>query len=32
MRVRGIEILRKGEDPGTNWKVTNSSINTVGAN
>jgi pilus assembly protein CpaD len=32
MRVRGIESLRKGEDPGTNWKLTNSSINTVGAN
>ena len=32
MRVRSIESLRKGEDPGTNWKLTNSSINTVGAN
>ena len=32
MRVHGIESLRKGEDPGTNWKVTNSSISTVGAN
>jgi len=31
MRVRGIESLRKGQDPGTNWKFTNSSISTVGA-
>ena len=32
MRVRGIESIRKGEDPGTNWKITNSSISQVGAN
>jgi pilus assembly protein CpaD len=32
MRVRGIESLRKGEDPSTNWKMTNSSISDVGAN
>jgi pilus assembly protein CpaD len=32
MRVRAIENLRKGEDPGTNWKLTNSSISQVGTN
>jgi len=32
MRVRAIESLRKGEDPGTNWKLTNSSISQVGTN
>jgi pilus assembly protein CpaD len=32
MRVRSIESLRKGEDPGTNWKITNSSISEVGTN
>ena len=31
MRTRAIEILRKGEDPGTNWKVVNSDIITLGA-
>jgi pilus assembly protein CpaD len=30
MRTRAIESLRKGEDPGTNWRVVNSSISTVG--
>lgn len=32
MRVRAIESLRKGDDPSTNWKITNSSISEVGAN
>ena len=31
LRVRGIESLRKGEDPGVNWKLSNSSISSVGA-
>jgi pilus assembly protein CpaD len=32
LRVRGIESLRKGEDPSTNWKLSNTSISEVGAN
>jgi pilus assembly protein CpaD len=32
IRVRAIESLRKGEDPSTNWKLSNSSISEVGAN
>jgi pilus assembly protein CpaD len=32
MRERGIENLRKGQDPGTAWAVANSSISQVGAN
>jgi len=32
IRVRGIESLRKATDPGTNWKLENSSITTIGAN
>jgi pilus assembly protein CpaD len=32
LRTRGIESLRNGQDPGTNWKLENSSISTVGAN
>jgi hypothetical protein len=31
MRTRAIESLRNGQDPGTNWKLVNSSISTVGA-
>ena len=31
MRTRAIENLRKGEDPGTNWKLANSSLSQVGA-
>ena len=31
MRTRAIESLRSGQDPGTNWKLVNSSISTVGA-
>lgn len=31
MRTRAIESLRNGQDPGTNWKLVNSSINQVGA-
>jgi pilus assembly protein CpaD len=31
MRTRTIESLRKGEDPGTNWKLVNSDISKVGA-
>lgn len=31
LRVRGIESLRKGEDPGVNWKFGNSAISAVGA-
>ena len=31
MRVRGIESIRKGADPGTSWAITNSSISSVGA-
>ncbi|MGH6834279.1 MAG: CpaD family pilus assembly protein [Methylocella sp.] len=31
MRTRAIESLRKGEDPGTNWKLVNSSLSQVGA-
>jgi pilus assembly protein CpaD len=30
MRTRAIESLRRGEDPGTNWRLVNSSISTVG--
>ncbi|MDQ6702224.1 MAG: CpaD family pilus assembly protein [Pseudomonadota bacterium] len=32
MRTRAIESVRKGEDPGTNWKLVNSDISTVEAN
>ncbi|MGH6853500.1 MAG: CpaD family pilus assembly protein [Methylocella sp.] len=32
MRTRAIESLRKGEDPGTNWKLVNSDIISLGAN
>jgi pilus assembly protein CpaD len=32
MRVRGIENLRKGQDPAANWKLTDSAISNVGAN
>ena len=31
MRTRAIESLRNGQDPGTNWKLVNSSISSVGA-
>ena len=31
MRTRAIESLRKGQDPGTNWKLVNSSLSQVGA-
>jgi pilus assembly protein CpaD len=31
MRTRAIESLRNGQDPGTNWKLVNSSISQVGA-
>ncbi|MGH6795633.1 MAG: CpaD family pilus assembly protein [Methylocella sp.] len=31
MRTRATESLRKGEDPGTNWKLVNSSLSQVGA-
>ena len=31
MRTRAIESLRSGQDPGTNWKLVNSSISQVGA-
>jgi len=31
MRTRAVENLRKGEDPGTNWKLVDSSLSTVGA-
>jgi pilus assembly protein CpaD len=31
MRTRAIENLRRGEDPGTNWKLVNSSLSQVGA-
>jgi len=30
MRLRAIEEVRKGEDPGTNWKTQNTPIGTVG--
>jgi pilus assembly protein CpaD len=30
MRLRGIEQVRKGEDPGTNWKTQLTAIGTVG--
>jgi pilus assembly protein CpaD len=30
MRTRGIESLRKGEDPGTNWKLVDTTISNVG--
>lgn len=32
MRTRAIESLRRGEDPGTNWKEDKSEIITLGAN
>ena len=32
MRIRAIGKVREGEDPGTEWKVENTSIGTVGAN
>jgi pilus assembly protein CpaD len=31
MRTRAIESLRNGQDPGTNWKLVNSSLSQVGA-
>jgi pilus assembly protein CpaD len=31
IRTRAIESLREGKDPGTNWKLVNSSISAVGA-
>jgi hypothetical protein len=31
MRTRAIESLRNGQDPGTNWKLVNSDISTVGS-
>jgi pilus assembly protein CpaD len=31
MRIRGIEHVRRGEDPGTKWVVKNSSIGAVGS-
>jgi pilus assembly protein CpaD len=31
-RIRGIEGIRKGADPGTDWKIKNSAISSVGAN
>jgi pilus assembly protein CpaD len=30
MRLRAIAAVRKGEDPGTNWKTQNTAIGTVG--
>lgn len=32
VRTRAIESIRKGEDPGTNWRISTSSISNVGAN
>lgn len=32
MRMRAIQKVRQGTDPGTNWKVQNSNIGTVGGN
>jgi hypothetical protein len=32
MRTRAIGKVREGEDPGTGWKIENTSIGTVGAN
>jgi pilus assembly protein CpaD len=32
MRLRAIENIRKGSDPGTNWKVQNTAIGSVGGN
>lgn len=32
MRMRAIDKVRKGEDPGTNWKVKNTTISTAGGN
>jgi len=32
MRMRAIQNVRKGTDPGTDWKVKNSSIGSVGGN
>lgn len=32
MRMRAIDNVRKGEDPGTNWKVKNTTISTAGGN
>jgi pilus assembly protein CpaD len=32
MRLRAIEDVRKGADPGTNWKIQNSAIGAVGGN
>lgn len=32
MRTRAIGKVREGEDPGTDWKIENTSIGTVGAN
>jgi len=30
MRLRAITSVRNGQDPGTNWKITNTAIGTVG--
>jgi pilus assembly protein CpaD len=30
MRLRAITAVRNGQDPGTNWKITNTAIGTVG--
>ncbi len=30
MRLRAIDAVRKGNDPGTNWKIQNTAIGTVG--
>ena len=30
MRLRAIQKVRQGEDPGTNWKTTTTTIGTVG--
>ncbi len=32
MRMRAIQKVRQGSDPGTNWKVQNSNIGSVGGN
>jgi pilus assembly protein CpaD len=32
MRTRAIGKVREGEDPGTDWKIENTSIGTIGAN
>ena len=32
MRMRAIQKVRQGNDPGTSWKVQNSNIGTFGGN